>query len=286
MPSQSRPSATPRIPAKTSAPSAQMSTSRPPSPLAVGIALAIVYVIWGSTYLGIRIVVTDLPAFGLGRHPVRRGRILLAAILGVARGWRRLRVSWRQLGACAVVGVLLLAGGNGLVVLAESPQFALPSGVAALVISLNPLIMVTLRAVTGDRPSLGTVAVSSSDWPARGAVPARPERQHDHPVPIAGGLLALGAVTCWCVGSFATRWLPMPSDAFVASAYEMLAGAASMALMLSPVGSRRRGWCPTSRQRLAGAGVPVSSSARWSRSRPTSGCCSTRRSRSSRPTRT
>jgi drug/metabolite transporter (DMT)-like permease len=232
MPSQSRPSATPRIPAKTSAPSAQMSTTRPPSPLAVGIALAIVYVIWGSTYLGIRIVVADLPAFGSAAIRFGVAAFLLAAILGIARGWRRLRVSWRQLGACAVVGVLLLAGGNGLVVLAESPQFALPSGVAALVISLNPLIMVTLRAVTGDRPSLGTVAGVVIGLAGLVALflPGL-SGNTDHPVPIAGGLLALGAVTCWCVGSFATRWLPMPSDAFVASAYEMLAGAASMALI-------------------------------------------------------
>ena len=40
-----------------------------------------------------------------------------------------------------------------------------------------------------------------------------------------------GSQTCWCVGSFATRWLPMPADPFVASGYEMVAGAAAMALI-------------------------------------------------------
>jgi drug/metabolite transporter (DMT)-like permease len=232
MPSQPRVSATQPGPSTTPASSIQMSATRPPSRLAVGVALAIVYVIWGSTYLGIRIVAASLPAFGSAALRFGTAAILLITALAVLRGWRRLRVSWRQLGACAVVGVLLLAGGNGLVVLAESPRFALPSGVAALVISLNPLIMVILRTVSGDRPALGTVigvviglaGLVALFLPGLGGAT-------DHPVPLAGGLLALGAVTCWCVGSFATRWLPMPADPFVASGYEMVAGAGAMALI-------------------------------------------------------
>ena len=258
MPSQPRASATPPLPATTPASSAQMSTSRPPSRLAVAVALAIVYVIWGSTYLGIRIVAASLPAFGSAAMRFGLAAILLIAALAVLRGWRQLRVTWRQLGACAVVGVLLLAGGNGLVVLAESPQFALPSGVAALVISLNPLIMVVLRTVTGDRPALGTVAgvviglagLVALFLPGLGG-------DADHPVPLAGGLLALGAVTCWCVGSFATRWLPMPADPFVASGYEMVAGAAAMAL-IAVARSEPVPWLvpDVPMQRLAGAGLP------------------------------
>jgi drug/metabolite transporter (DMT)-like permease len=196
-----------------------MSTTRPPSRLAVGVALAIVYVIWGSTYLGIRVVAASLPAFGSAALRFGIAAVLLAVALAVLRGWRRLRVSWRQLGACAVVGVLLLAGGNGMVVLAESPQFGLPSGIAALVISLNPLIMVTLRSITGDRPRLGTVigVVIGLAGLVALFLPGLGGGTTDHPVPLAGGLLALGAVICWCVGSFATRWLPMPADPFVAS---------------------------------------------------------------------
>lgn len=194
-------------------------------------ALAIVYVIWGSTYLGIRVVAESLPAFGSAAMRFGTAGLLLAAILAVLRGPRLLRVGWRELGACLVVGGLLVAGGNGLVVLAESPTFRLPSGVAALVISLNPLIMVILRASTGDRPRLWTVAgvvvglagLAELFLPGLSSV--------DQAIPVAGGLLALGAVTCWSGGSFATRWLPVPRDPFVASVYEMFAGAASMALI-------------------------------------------------------
>ena len=55
-------------------------------------------------------------------------------------GWRSLRVTWPQLASCALVGVLLIAGGNGLVMVAESPRFHVPSGVAALIVALNPLL--------------------------------------------------------------------------------------------------------------------------------------------------
>jgi len=137
------------------------------------------------------------------------------------------------LGGAAVVGFLLLAGGNGLVVLAESPRFAVPSGVAALIISLNPLILVVLRAATGDRPRLLTVLGVAVGLAGLAALflPGLAGGAGDHPVPVVGGLLCLAAVTCWCVGSFATRWLPLPADPLVASVYEMFAGAASMALI-------------------------------------------------------
>jgi drug/metabolite transporter (DMT)-like permease len=210
-----------------------MSTTRPPALLAVGVALAIVYVIWGSTYLGIRIVAASLPAFGSAALRFATAAVLLAVVLLVLKGWRTLRIGWRELGACAIVGVLLLAGGNGMVVLAESPRFALPSGVAALVISLNPLIMVVLRIFSGDRPVLGTVlgVVIGLAGLVALFLPGLRGGGSGHPVPLAGGLLALGAVTCWCVGSFATRWLPVPADPFVASGYEMVAGASGMALI-------------------------------------------------------
>src|SRR4029453_14356138 len=111
MPSQPRAPATPPLPATTPPTSQQMSTTRPPSRLAVGVALAIVYVIWGSTYLAIRIVAASLPPFGSAALRFGIAAVLLLASLLLVRGFRRLRVSWRELGACAVVGVMLLAGG-------------------------------------------------------------------------------------------------------------------------------------------------------------------------------
>ena len=218
-----------------------MSLTGPPRPALVWFALGIVYVIWGSTYLGIRLVVESLPAFGSAALRFAVAGVVLGAILAARRGIRTLRVSVRQLGAAALVGVLLLAGGNGLVVLAESPSFKLPSGVAALLIALAPLLLAVLRLTAGDRPHVTTIVgvliglaglvllflpgiTTSGDATANGAASA-------HAIPVAGGLIVLVAVVCWSVGSFATRWLPMPADPFVASVWEMLAGAGVMAVI-------------------------------------------------------
>jgi drug/metabolite transporter (DMT)-like permease len=129
------------------------------------------------------------------------------------------------------VGVLLLAGGNGLVALAETgpPGVAVPSGIAALLIALVPLLVVALRAATGDRPRLATVAGVVVGFaglvvlvaPTSGAAAA----------PLAGALTVVAAATCWSAGSFLSGRLAMPADPFVATVYEMLAGSAVLAVL-------------------------------------------------------
>src|SRR5262245_33961759 len=128
---------------------AEVSSTRPHriSPL-VWLALGALYLIWGSTYLGIRIVAQYLPAFGPAALRFGAAGVALAGSLAAVRGVRGLRVTPRQLAAVVLVGTLLIAGGNGLVVLAESPRFGLPSGLAALLIALSPLVMVVLRLAT------------------------------------------------------------------------------------------------------------------------------------------
>jgi drug/metabolite transporter (DMT)-like permease len=201
--------------------------------LAVWGALAAVYVIWGSTYLGIKVVAASLPAFGSASARFGIAGLLLAGIIVVARGWRALRVSGRQLAASGLVGVLLLAGGNGLVVLAESPRFGLSSGLAALLVALSPILMVVLRATSGDRPRIMTVLGVIIGFGGLAALflPGLGAGATEHPMPVAGGALVLLAVACWDGGSFATRWLPMPPDPFVASVFEMILGAAAMAVI-------------------------------------------------------
>jgi drug/metabolite transporter (DMT)-like permease len=185
-----------------------MSPTRPvaksspgPSKVAVWTALGIVYVLWGSTYLGIRIVSGSLPPFAWGATRFALAGIFIALVLAI-RAWRSLRITWAQLGGCAVVGVLLIPGGNGFLVLAESPRFGLPSGVAALIFAFNPLLTAVLRTLGGDRPRLLTVVgilvglggLAALFLPGTGRIP------------VVGGLLCLVSVTCWSVGSFATRW--------------------------------------------------------------------------------
>src|ERR1041384_5125495 len=86
-----------------------------PSGAAIWTALLIVYIVWGSTYLAIRIAVEPLPPLlSAGIRFVLAGGIL-AAILALRGGVRRLRVNLRQFLAAGLVGTLLLAFGNGVV---------------------------------------------------------------------------------------------------------------------------------------------------------------------------
>jgi drug/metabolite transporter (DMT)-like permease len=102
----------------------------PPRQLFVVVALGIVYVVWGSTYLAIRVVVQDLPPLASASWRFLCAGLLLGGGIAVFRGWQRLRITWRELLGCSAVGLMLPALGNGLVVVAE--HRGAPSGVAAL----------------------------------------------------------------------------------------------------------------------------------------------------------
>src|SRR4051794_18716379 len=113
----------------------------------VWLCLGIVYVVWGSTYLAIRVAVETMPPLLMGAARFVTAGLLLYAIAR-ARGAPSVRsLSRKQIAACWVVGSLLAAGGNGVVNVAE--QY-IPSSLAALVISSVPLWVVVMRRVTGD----------------------------------------------------------------------------------------------------------------------------------------
>lgn len=152
----------------TSATSAPDRPAVPTRPALIWTALVLVYVLWGSTYLGIRVAVESLPPLTSAALRFAAAGAVLALALRLRRGPGALRVDRRQLGSAALVGVLLLAGGNGLVVLAESgPEgTALPSGIAALLVATVPLLVVLLRTAGGDRPGRGPSPV----WPSASSV--------------------------------------------------------------------------------------------------------------------
>src|SRR5512145_2574600 len=104
-------------------------------------AFAVIYLVWGSTYLAIRYGVETLPPFLLAGS-----RFILAGLL--LGGWALYRGAprpgWREVRSAAIVGSLLLVTGNGLVTWGE--QYV-PSGITALIITTVPLWMILL-----DRP--------------------------------------------------------------------------------------------------------------------------------------
>ena len=94
--------------------------SHTPSAAATWTALWLVYIIWGSTYLAIRVVVDQglPPLLAMGARFLTAGLLMLTYVV-IRRGWTAMRVTRRQLIACAVVGIALLGFGNGGVAIAE-----------------------------------------------------------------------------------------------------------------------------------------------------------------------
>jgi drug/metabolite transporter (DMT)-like permease len=194
-------------------------------------ALVVVYIVWGSTYLGIRVVVTQglPPLVSMGLRFVVAG-VLLAAVLAVRGGARRLRVGVRELASCTVVGLLLLLGGNGLVAIAEQD---VPSALAALLVATTPLWLVGFRIVAGDRPRGMTLAGTATGF-AGVAVLARPGGTDG--VPLGATLLVVAATFLWATGSFATGHMTMPKDPFVAAVWQMLVAGTAMAAVGAATG--------------------------------------------------
>ena len=193
-----------------------MSTTRSASSLAIWSALGAVYLIWGSTYLAIAIAVQTLPPlFSAGLRFCLAGLVLLGFI-AVRRG---LRVGREQLIGAAIVGLLLIVGGNGFVVLAER---TVPSGLTALIIASVPLWIVIFRRIAGDRIHVSTfigVAVGFAGV-AFLVVPRGSSGEVD-----GGGLLLLFVATIsWALGTFLSPRLRMPRDALLSTGIQQLAG--------------------------------------------------------------
>ena len=200
--------------------------------LPVALALGTVYIVWGSTYLAIAYVVETMPPFlaGSARFLVA-GSLLLAFLLAQDR-WRRARgqpsslarprlVEWRT---AAIVGTLLLLGGNGLVSTAEE---RIPSSIAAVIIATVPIWMNVLDGVLTRRaPSLltlgglgvGLVGVAILLYPSEGV---------DRLDPLGIGMVVVSAL-CWSLGSLYARRGPLPANQLQGSGMEQVAGGAAM----------------------------------------------------------
>jgi drug/metabolite transporter (DMT)-like permease len=189
----------------------------------VWFALGIVYVVWGSTYLAIRVSVRTIPPFVMGGARFVAAGVLLYAIARL-RGSQRW-VTWRELGSCAVAGTLLAAGGNGVVNLAER---YIDSGMAALVVAAVPLWVVLMRRLTGERIPLGTLLSVLTGFAGVGLLLA----------PGGGGgsdrtlgfFLVLFASFSWALGSFLSPRLSLPSDGLLSTALQMGCGGIALSI--------------------------------------------------------
>jgi drug/metabolite transporter (DMT)-like permease len=189
----------------------------------VWIALGTVYLIWGSTYLGIELTGETIPPlFAVGV------RFLAAALLMFGftawrRGTRVLRVGRRELASCVLIGALL-PGANAALFVAERH---VATGLTALIIGAVPLWIVLLRTVTGDRPPRAALVGVIIGFGGL-VLLVRPNGG----APLWALLLVVGSSVMWAAGSFLSSRLPLPADSFAATSFEMLAGG----LILLPIG--------------------------------------------------
>ncbi len=200
-----------------------------PAPWQVWSALGIVYVVWGSTYLAIRIMVETVPPLlGAGLRFGVAGALMLLFL--AARG-RRVHVTRAELVGAGLVGVALCFGGNGLVTVAERD---VPSGLAALIVASIPLFIVVYRMLAGDRPAAATLAGVLVGFAGVGVLLLPGGRPED--VPLGPTLLIVLAAALWALGSFGAPRLAMPGAPLVSTGWQMLLGGGAMLVCAVPAG--------------------------------------------------
>jgi drug/metabolite transporter (DMT)-like permease len=184
------------------------------------IAFAAVYLIWGSTYLGIAIAIETIPPFLMaGCRFMLAGLVLYAVMRG--RGVARPDAAhWRS---ALVIGALLLLAGNGGVTWAQK---TVPSGIAALVVAATPLWMMLIDWLRpgGLRPTFSVVCGLAVGFAGVTLIVASRNDLGHRIVDPAGAAALIFATICWAFGSVFSRHTAKPNSALLAVAMQMIAG--------------------------------------------------------------
>lgn len=195
-------------------------------PLGVWVALIALYLVWGSTYLAIRIAIETLPPFFMAAVRMVLAGGLLYALARLRGAAAPTKVHWRH---AFVIGAFLLLGGNGLVVWAAQ---SLPTGLLSLLVGATPLAMVLVgwvgNAEARPRPqTLGGLALGMAGlvWLL---MPGH--LSQDHPLDLVSAAAALAATFSWAVGSHYARRAELPRSQILTIAMEMLSGGILLAV--------------------------------------------------------
>jgi drug/metabolite transporter (DMT)-like permease len=188
-------------------------------------AFGAVYVIWGSTYLGILWAIETMP-------PLLMASVRFLTAGGLLFAWAKARGSavgavprpdggqWR---AAAIAGGLMLGGGNGAVTVAEQ---WVPSGIAALLVASVPLFLVVLDALFGSRtrPSVRAQVGLVVGFGGVALLAGSPGVGQGGPLEMVGGLLILGGCAAWAAGSLYLRYAPSPPQPLLWVGMQMICG--------------------------------------------------------------
>lgn len=192
----------------------------PASPIAVWIGILVLYVVWGSTYLGMKVAMDTLPVFVMGAFRfVPAGVILVLAVIAWNRG-RIARPTLGQVRDASIVGVMLLVGGTGLVAWGEQ---TIPTGIAALLIALVPMWLAifgfvlfreSVPALVAAGIVVGLIGVAILAWPSGDVGSLDP----------AGLAALILSPIFWSLGTlYAMKRAVQPAPALLASGVHMVA---------------------------------------------------------------
>jgi drug/metabolite transporter (DMT)-like permease len=216
-----------------------MSKTQAPSRFAVILAFGLVYLFWGSTYLAIDIAVQSIPPALM--CAVRFSIAGVAMLIACAVMKKRIWYSAEQIALAAVVGILLLMGGNLTLSWAE---LSVPSGLAALIVAITPLWFLVLDSLLLGHHrissrgkaglALGIVGLFVLFWPELHASTALGHRE------LVASLSLLGGSFSWALGSVLSKRWQSGMDVFSATAWQVTAAGVANFLFALVLGDLSR----------------------------------------------
>jgi len=218
--------------------------------------LIILWVVWGSTYLGIALVVQSMPPLIPNGLRFLAAAAILAPFVILTKGIDALRITWAQARALITLGLMLLTAGIGMVALAER---YVPSGIVALLVSVMPLWIVIFRLRAGDRVSRLTllgVAVGLIGLVLM-LLPGGTE-------PVTGGttevvIFSIGVTITtflWALFSWRSSRYDLPKNPLTTTVYELLVAGIALSVIGLVIGERMQ-WSEFTTASWAGWGFLV-----------------------------
>ncbi|WFB36618.1 EamA family transporter [Kiritimatiellota bacterium B12222] len=219
-----------------------MPTLTPASKKSLFFAFLGVYFIWGSTYLGIKIMVQTLPPLTLAGLRFFLAGIAMYAFLRLRAAPKPEPVHWRN---AFIGGTLLILGGNGLVSIAA---LWMDSGLIAVLTSINPLYMTLLAWWSGQGKRPGWISLLALAIGLLGiALLVSPEAGGDHL--LLGCALSLLAPFLWAAGALIGKASAQPASSMIFAAMQMICGGAvTLAIAVISGEAFRADWAATSAQ--------------------------------------
>jgi drug/metabolite transporter (DMT)-like permease len=184
----------------------------------VPLAFAAIYLVWGSTYLGIRFAIETFPPFVMASIRFLLAGAILYSVMRLRGAPMPTRTQWRS---AAIIGALLLFGGNGGVTVAE--QFV-PSGLAALLVAMVPFWMVLMDWLrpAGIRPRRGVFVGLGLGFVGLALLIGPSALLNKGSVNLIGVAILIVGTLAWATGSISARYLPLPSSSLLMTGMEML----------------------------------------------------------------